>query len=190
MAHLSHWRQFCVSLINEDIPGYDYSRFLLYFFCPKKGPSEGRLCRVRECIRRLNPGGKGRRCRFRRGGTNTTSKTVKGSHFDHRSRVKQVLPNRIHFGTPKSKPLEKQKNKKETTVHFSEAIDRTSVSSGIVRTLRDGWRTINCVVFVTDERSVPQCVLEKAGQTWLPFEFVVFLCCTHILICIRGVLHL
>jgi len=39
----------------------------------------------RECIRKLNPGGKGRRCRFRRGGTKTSSKTVKGSHFDHRS---------------------------------------------------------------------------------------------------------
>ncbi len=33
------------------------------------------------------------------------------------------------------------------------AIDRASVSPGIVRTLRDGWRTINCAVFVTDERS-------------------------------------
>ncbi len=42
----------------------------------------------------------------------------------------------------------------ETTVHFSSTIDRVSVSPGIVRALRDGWRTINCSVFVTDERSV------------------------------------
>jgi hypothetical protein len=32
------------------------------------------------------------------------------------------------------------------------SIDRASVSPGIVRTLRDGWRTINCAVFITDER--------------------------------------
>ncbi len=31
---------------------------------------------------------------------------------------------------------------KETTVYFSLVIDRTSVSPGIVRTLRDGWRTL------------------------------------------------
>ena len=42
----------------------------------------------------------------------------------------------------------------ETTVHFSVAIDRESVSPEIVRVLRDGWRTINCAVFVSDERSV------------------------------------
>ena len=41
----------------------------------------------------------------------------------------------------------------QTTVHFSVAIDRENVSAGIVRALRDGWRTINCAVFVTDERS-------------------------------------
>ncbi len=37
-------------------------------------------------------------------------------------------------------------------MHFSVAIDRESVSPEIVRVLRDGWRTINCDVFVTDER--------------------------------------
>jgi hypothetical protein len=41
----------------------------------------------------------------------------------------------------------------ETTVHFSVSIDRDSVSPGIVRALRDGWRTINCAVFITDKRS-------------------------------------
>ncbi len=41
----------------------------------------------------------------------------------------------------------------ETTVHFSAVIDRDSVSPGIVRALRDGWRTINYVVFITDKRS-------------------------------------
>ena len=77
--------------------------------------------------------------------------------------------------------------RQQTTVHFSVVIDRASVSPGIVRALRAGWRTINCAVFVTDERSALS--LQKTGQTWLPFEFVVCLCCTHILICIREVLH-
>ncbi len=42
----------------------------------------------------------------------------------------------------------------ETTVYFSMVIDRGSVSSEIVRGLRDGWRTINRSVSVTDERNV------------------------------------
>ena len=41
----------------------------------------------------------------------------------------------------------------EITVYFSVAIDRDSVSPGIVRSLRDGWRTINCTSFITDKRS-------------------------------------
>ena len=49
----------------------------------------------------------------------------------------------------------------ETTVNFSPDIDRASVSSVIVRVLRNGWRTINCVVFVSDERSaLSQCPVE------------------------------
>jgi hypothetical protein len=39
---LDEYEKICNEL-NEDIPGYDYSRFLLYFFCPEKGPSEARL---------------------------------------------------------------------------------------------------------------------------------------------------
>jgi hypothetical protein len=157
---------------------------------------KGLNVRVWECIRKLNPGGKGRRYWFRRGGTKTISKAVKGSHFDHRSRRIRVMANRIHFATPKSKPFGKtnwtdsislpwlfkrktgelrllrqsEKLKRhhagregarqqvticyqETTVHFSAAIDRDSVSPGIFRALRDGWRTINCAVFITDKRS-------------------------------------
>jgi hypothetical protein len=34
------------------------------------------------------------------------------------------------------------------------------------------------------------CVLEKARQTWLPFEFPVFLCGAGNLTCILGALHL
>ena len=34
------------------------------------------------------------------------------------------------------------------------------------------------------------CVLHKARQTWLPFEFAVFLYCAHNLTCILRVLHL
>ena len=34
------------------------------------------------------------------------------------------------------------------------------------------------------------CVLQKARQTWLPFEFAVFLCCARNLTCILRVLHL
>ena len=41
----------------------------------------------------------------------------------------------------------------ETTVNFSPKIDKGSVSSVIVRKIRNGWRTINGDVFVTDERS-------------------------------------
>jgi hypothetical protein len=39
-----------------------------------------------------------------------------------------------------------------------------SVSSGIVRSHRDGWRTINCAVFVTDERSALSLCPEE-GRT-------------------------
>jgi hypothetical protein len=39
-----------------------------------------------------------------------------------------------------------------TTVGFSVVIDRKSVSTGIVREIRDGWRTINGTALVTDER--------------------------------------
>jgi hypothetical protein len=49
-------------------------------------------------------------------------------------------------------------------VHFLMVIDRTSVSPGIVRSLRDGWRTINCDVFVTDERSALS-VCPEEGRT-------------------------
>ena len=38
-------------------------------------------------------------------------------------------------------------------MNFSPEIDRGSVSSVIVRAIRNGWRTINCDVFVADERS-------------------------------------
>jgi hypothetical protein len=55
----------------------------------------------------------------------------------------------------------------ETTVYFSMSIDRTRVSSGIVRALRDVWRTINCVVFVTDEQSVFLLCPEEDRQTCL-----------------------
>ena len=34
------------------------------------------------------------------------------------------------------------------------------------------------------------CVLQKARQTWLPFEFAEFLCCARNLTCILRVLHL
>ena len=34
------------------------------------------------------------------------------------------------------------------------------------------------------------CVVQKARQTWLPFEFAVFLCCARNLTCILRVLHL
>jgi hypothetical protein len=34
------------------------------------------------------------------------------------------------------------------------------------------------------------CVLQKSRQTWLPFEFAVFLCCARNLTCILRVLHL
>jgi hypothetical protein len=43
-------------------------------------------CRVWEYIRKLNPGGKGIRYWSRRGGTKTSSKEVKRSYFDHRSK--------------------------------------------------------------------------------------------------------
>ncbi len=102
----------------------------------------------------------------------------------------RVIPNRIHFGTPKWNHLEKLIE--QTTFHFHDlkkrnlgelrpnkledgnriryvvrklryvvrkllyflvAIDRARVSPGIIRSRRVGWRTINCSVFVTDERS-------------------------------------
>jgi hypothetical protein len=72
--------------------------------------------RVWECMRKLNPGGKGRRCQFRRGGTKTSSKEVKGSHSDHRSRRIRVIANRIHFTTPKTNHLEK--HIEQTLFHF------------------------------------------------------------------------
>jgi hypothetical protein len=39
-----------------------------------------------------------------------------------------------------------------TTVVFSVVIDRQSVSTPIVTTIRDGWTTINDTAFVTDDR--------------------------------------
>lgn len=64
----------------------------------------------------------------------------------------------------------------ETTVYFSPVIDRPRVSVSIVRGLCDDWSKIKSASFITDEQMHSHCVLEKTRQTWLPFEFIAFLC--------------
>jgi hypothetical protein len=49
---------------------------------------------------------------------------------------------------------------------------------------------IKSTSFVTDEQMRSHCVLEKTRQTWLPFEFVVFMCGTFNLTFILVGLHL
>jgi hypothetical protein len=61
-----------------------HSIYFITILLPSNDSTEDMFSKVRECIRRLNPGVKGRRCRFRRGGTNISSKTVKGTHIDRR----------------------------------------------------------------------------------------------------------
>ena len=64
----------------------------------------------------------------------------------------------------------------EVTVYFSPVIDRPRVSVSIVRGLCDDWIKIKSTSFITDEQIHSHCVQEKTRQTWLPFEFIAFLC--------------
>jgi hypothetical protein len=57
--------------------------------------------RVWEYIRKLNPGVKGRRHCFRRGGTKTSSKTVKSSYFDNPSKEANGHSEQESFHNPK-----------------------------------------------------------------------------------------
>jgi hypothetical protein len=78
----------------------------------------------------------------------------------------------------------------ETTVYFSPVIDRSRVSVSIVRGLCDDWSKIKSTSFITDEQMYSHCVLEKTRETWLPFEFIVFLCGVFNLTFILVGLHL
>jgi len=78
----------------------------------------------------------------------------------------------------------------ETTVYFSPVIDRPRVSVSIVRGLCDDWSKIKSASFITDEQMHSHCVLEKTRQTWLPFEFIAFLCGVFNLTFILVGLHL
>ena len=78
----------------------------------------------------------------------------------------------------------------ETTVYFSPVIDRPRVSVSIVRGLCDDWSKIKSASFITDEQMHSHCVQEKTRQTWLPFEFIAFLCGVFNLTFILVGLHL
>ena len=78
----------------------------------------------------------------------------------------------------------------ETTVYFSPVIDRPRVSVSIVRRLCDDWSKIKSASFITEEQMHSHCVQEKTRQTWLPFEFIAFLCGVFNLTFILVGLHL
>ena len=111
----------------------------------------------------MHYGGKDRRYWFRRGGTKTSSKEVKRSYFDHRSKESQGHSEQESFHNPKF-----NQNIEQTSFQFHNFKKRNLLKNlGItpqkceqqlgkvkpIREIRNGWRTINCAVFVTDERN-------------------------------------